>query len=440
MVVVPEREEAVDKKKFLFVSLDALINDIAYLVQQEGHEVKYCIQNQQVQDIADGFVPKVSNWEEEVDWADVIIFDDVLGQGTFAQKLRAQGKKVIGGTAYTDRLEDDRTFGQEELKKTGVNIIPFEEFTSFDEAVKYVKVNPNRYVIKPSGEAQNIKRLLFVGEEEDGKDVIQVLEAYQKSLSQEIKVFQLQRRVSGVEIAVGAFFNGRQFVYPININFEHKKLFPGNIGPSTGEMGTFMYWSGTNRIFQATLEKMGPALLDEGYVGYIDINCIVNANGIYPLEFTSRFGYPTISIQQEGIQMPISEFLYELAAGTLTEFKAKKGFQIGVRIVVPPYPFNDPKTFATYSKDEAILFKKPGLEGVHIVDVKQVNNQWFITGDTGVVLVIVGTGQTLRQAQAQVYSRVNNVMIPNMYYRKDIGDRWYDDSDRLHCWGYLREI
>ncbi len=30
-------------------------------------------------------------------------------------------------------------------------------------------------------------------------------------------------------------------------------------------------------------------------------------------------------------------------------------------------------------------------------------------------------------------------MIPNMYYRKDIGDRWYEDSDRLHAWGYLRE-
>lgn len=326
------------------------------------------------------------------------------------------------------------------LKKVGVNIIPFQEFTSFDDAINYVNANPFRYVIKPSGEAQNIKRLLFVGEEEDGKDVVQVLDAYKKSLSNEIKVFQLQRRVSGVEVAVGAFFNGKQFTYPININFEHKKLFPGNIGPSTGEMGTFMYWSGTNKIFQATLHKMEPKLREEGYVGYIDINCIVNANGIYPLEFTARFGYPTISIQQEGLLMPVSEFLAGLADGTLSEFKAKKGFQIGVRIVVPPYPFSDPKTFDAYSRDAAILFKKPNLEGVHIVDVKTVNNQWFIAGDTGVVLVIVGTGQTLKQAQAQAYSRVNNVMIPNMYYRKDIGDRWSEDSDKLHCWGYLREV
>ena len=101
--------------------------------------------------------------------------------------------------------------------------------------------NPSRYVIKPSGEAQNIKRMLFVGEEEDGKDIIQVLRAYKSVSSEDIKVFQLQKRVTGVEVAVGAFFNGKEYVYPININFEHKKLFPGQIGPSTGEMGTTMY-------------------------------------------------------------------------------------------------------------------------------------------------------------------------------------------------------
>jgi len=25
-----------------------------------------------------------------------------------------------------------------------------------------------------------------------------------------------------------------------------------------------------------------------------------------------------------------------------------------------------------------------------------------------------------------------------MYYRDDIGERWAEDSDKLHNWGYLR--
>ena len=54
---------------------------------------------------------------------------------------------------------------------------------------------------------------------------------------------------------------------------------------------------------------------EERYVGYIDVNCIVNSNGIYPLEFTARFGYPTISIQQEGMLTPIGELLVQAGRG-----------------------------------------------------------------------------------------------------------------------------
>src|SRR6267378_2985032 len=387
-----------DKRKFLFVSLSGLIGDIAWQVLKEGHDVRYYIEAEKERDIADGFVPKSKDWEKDAKWSDIVVFDDTLGQGVKAQALRAAGKPVIGGTPYADRLEDDRSFGQEELKSAGVSIIPYE----------------------------------------DGEDVIRMLEAYKKAFSDEIKVFQLQRRINGVEVAVGAFFNGKKFVTPVNINFEHKKLFPGEVGPPTGEMGTAMFWSEPNLLFNRTLLKMESKLSTEGYVGYVDLNCIVNNNGIYPLEFTSRFGYPTISIQQEGMLTPISDFFWEIATGVEPKWRTRSGFQIGIRIVVPPFPFDDDATFESFSKNNAIVFKKPVTEGIHIEDVKVVNGQWLIAGTSGVVLVVVGTGQTMKQDQAQVYSRIKNVLIPNMYYRTDIGDRWAEDSDKLHNWGYLR--
>jgi phosphoribosylamine--glycine ligase len=426
--------------KFLFVSLEGLIGDTAWELTKEGHDVRYFIGNEDERQIADGFVAKSDDWHRDVDWADVVVFDDVLGQGTEAQNLRRAGKLVVGGTPYSDRLEDDRAFGQQELRAAGVSIVPQRDFTSFDEAIEFVKANPHRYVIKPSGEAQNMKGLLFVGEEEDGQDVLQVLDDYKRAWSDKIRQFQLQRRILGVEVATGAFFNGGEFVTPICVNFEHKKLFPGDIGPSTGEMGTTMFWSEPNKIFNTTLKKMEGRLRTEGYVGYIDVNCIVNANGIYPLEFTARFGYPTISIQQEGLLTPMGELLHGLAAGTLSRVRARGGFQVGVRIVVPPFPFTDPERFEASSKDAVILFKTPSREGIHIEDVKLVNGEWLVTGTSGVVLIVCGVGPTMRQAQRQAYNRVRNVMIPNMYYREDIGDRWSEeDSDRLHSWGYLRE-
>ncbi len=429
-----------DPKNILFVSISALISDIAWQCKKEGHSVKYFIEEDSEKEIGNGFVEKTDDWEADVDWADLIIFDDVLGQGARAEELRKKGKYVVGGTAYTDLLEDDRSFGQAELKKYKVNILPYHEFTSFDAGIEHIKNHPGKYVLKPSGEAQNIKRLLFVGMEEDGSDVLRILSAYKNSWSDQVKVYQLQRKVdTGVEVGVGAFFNGNEFIYPININFEHKKLFPGELGVATGEMGTSMFWSGPNKIFNSTLKKMEPKLAEEGYVGYIDINCIVNGNGIYPLEFTSRFGYPTISIQGDGMLNPIGDFFYQLAKGEKTNLKVKSGFQVGARIVTPPFPYKDAKTFDAFSKDAAIVFKKPPTEGIHIEDVKLVNNEWLITGQSGIALIVTGMGLTMKQAQQQLYGRIKNILIPNMYYRTDIGNRWFEDSDKLHAWGYLRE-
>lgn len=424
-----------NKKNFLFVSKEALIGDLAWAVKKEGNNVKYYIEEKESRDICEGFVDKCDDWQKEKDWADVIIFDDT-GYGETADKLRKEGKAIVGGSVYTDKLENDREFGQEELKKVGVNVLPHWEFTDFDEAIKFVTQNPARYVLKPTSKGGE-KELLFVGQEEDGKDVIQLLEHYKKSWAKKIKFFQLQKYVSGVEVAVGAFFNGSEFVYPININFEHKRMFPGDIGPSTGEMGTLMYWNPPNIIFKETLEKMKPALQQSGYVGYIDINCIVNSRGIYPLEFTSRFGYPTISIQLEGITSPQGEFLHAIATKTPYELKTKKGFQIGVVVAVPPFPFIDISAFKKYSEEATILFKKPATDGIHLGEVKLVDNDWHLAGYSGYALIITGSGQTVEEARKQVYQRIKNIMLPNMFYRTDIGIRWFTDSDKLHTWGYL---
>src|SRR3989344_7921516 len=109
------------QKKFLFVSNEALVGDLCWQVMKEGHIVKYYIGEQDQRDVCDGFVDKVYRWEDWVEWADVVVFDDI-GFGSIADKLRKDGKLVVGGSNYTDRLEDDRGVGQSELKSVGVSV------------------------------------------------------------------------------------------------------------------------------------------------------------------------------------------------------------------------------------------------------------------------------------------------------------------------------
>lgn len=423
-------------KKFLFVSWESLSGDLAWQVKKEGNDVRAYIQSGDDQDVYNGFLEKVDDWKAHKDWADVIVFDDT-GFGRVADLLRREGKLVVGGSIYTDQLEEDREFGQTEMKSVGMNVLPHWNFTEFDLAIQFIRENPGRYVFKPSGSvASDEKGILFIGREEDGVDIIEVLEHNKKTWSRRIKHFQLQKFASGVEIAFGAFFNGKDFIYPININFEHKKLFPGDIGPYTGEMGTLMFWSEPNNAFRLTLEKMLEKLRESKYVGYIDINCVANAKGIYPLEFTARFGYPTISIQMEGVTSPWGEFLYALAKGEPFDLKVKKGFQVGVVVAVPPFPYDDRWEFSIY-KDSSILFKKPNFEGVHLGDVKLVDGDWHLAGESGYALVVTGSNGTVEEARAQTYRRIRNIMLQNMFYRTDIGVKWYRESDQLQTWGIL---
>ena len=429
---------------FLFCSLDAaLIGDIAWQVTEEGHDVRYYFEADSDQEIADGFVPKTDDWRGNLDWADVVIFDDIwvgsdIGTGEIARDLRAEGHAVVGGTPNTDTLEEDRGYAMEVLEANGVNTIEHHVFEDFDAGIQHVRENPAPYVIKPLGEVQNVKRLLYVGNEDDGSDVVDVLNAYKKAWGHRMKGFQLQRKVEGVEIAICGFFDGEEFIDKVNFNFEHKKLFPGNIGPSTGEMGTSMFWAAQNKLFQETFGKLEGWLADEGYVGSIDLNCIVNETGIYPLEFTPRFGYPTIALQEESFESSTGEFFYDLAHGNDPELAVHDGYQVGVRVVLPPFPFDDETTYDESSRNAAVVFDTESREGVHIEDAKNVDGQWRVAGDNGMPLVVTGKGETMQQAREQCYDRIDDIVMPNMYYRDDIGERWIaGDGDKLLAWGYL---
>ncbi len=202
-----------EKRKFLFVSKWGDSLDVAYGVQNEGHQVLMYIEDKRSREIGYGFVKKTNNYKKHIDWADIVVFD-YTGYGKESDELRSSGKIVFGGSSYTDELELDRNFGQEELKRSGVKTLPFKEFDSFQSAVNYIEKHPDAYVIKPSGETQELKQLLFVGQDENGEDVIRMLKAYEKSWGSDFGVFQLQRKVKGVEVAVGAFSMAMNLLRP----------------------------------------------------------------------------------------------------------------------------------------------------------------------------------------------------------------------------------
>ena len=264
---------------------------------EEGHEVRIFISEPLCQGTMLGLIPRIDNWEAELPWIwevkeeGIILFENVShGRGAKQDELRATGYQVIGGSAFGDLLENDRAYAQKVLKSVGMSVAPVFEFESPDAARMFIEERPARYVLKFNGEhfgaADN-----YVGRFPDGRDVAAMISAKFAQRVEDPISFVLMDFLEGVEMGVGAYFNGESFLFPACLDWEHKRFFPGDMGELTGEMGTVVTYDRTRRFFDKTLARMGPLLKEHNYCGYINLNTIVNESGIWPLEFTCRFGY-----------------------------------------------------------------------------------------------------------------------------------------------------
>lgn len=429
--------------RVLFISKELGASELAVALKNEGCDIKLFVQDEKVACGLDGIVPKTPNWEGELSWVGkegLIIFDDT-GYGKIQSDLREQGYRVVGGSEESDRIEIDRLVGKQILEASGMNVLPTFSFTNLSEAVQFLKShNDVRWVVKVNG--GHISSLCYVGENYDQSDLIGILHHYEK---QGVKLVNLQQRVTGIEIGVARYFNGQDWVGPIEMNVEHKSLMPSDIGPKTAEMGTLMWYDEDegNKLFQETLAKTRSYLKDIDFRGDVDINCIINEGGVWPLEFTARFGNPATALQIELHESPWYEFLGAIADGNNYDLKFKNGYGVTVTVAVPPYPYYVDVDSAETSQGLPIGFSTPvvldewkhyGLEEV----AKTKDGQLIVSSNRGCVAHISGYGDTIEVAQQEAYRRVKNLVVPKAFYRLDIGTNFLKtDLTTLKQWGWL---
>ncbi len=434
-----KKAEEKKKYKFLIVSGEACGSNIAYQLKKEGNAVKMFIQDNSSRDVADGVVEKVSDWESEKSWADIIVFDDI-NFGFRQNELRKQGFKVIGGSYLGDQIELDRKFALQYFQKMNVKVPETYEFESFNSAKKFLKEQHKRFIIKFNGSAGDEKSLVYVAQTADNSDLVQIIDHYSKiwNTAWGEPTFVLQEVIVGVEAAVTAFFNGEKFLMPVYMNFENKRLLTGDLGVFTGEMGTHGFFTFDKlKLFKNTLKKIEEDLKNDGYVGTIDINCIINDEGIWPLEFTSRFGYPLIDLILEGIKgkTRFTDLLVGLVDKTLEFIEADDGYQIGVVVCVPTYPYED--GFERYGKDlPIVILGDKVMENFHLGDIKLDGGTWVTAGSLGYGFIVTGGGDTMFDAKTKAYNLLKQIIVPNAIYRIDISDRWIKDYPKLRRAGY----
>ena len=424
--------------RFLGVGDCADLAALYLRLAEEGHEVKVFIGHPLCQDTLAGLIDRVADWEAELDWVRAarsegcILFENVgAGRGELQDRLRCDGFNVIGSSAYGARLENDRAYAQRILAELGLPTADACEFSDADAAKRYIEQRPTRYVLKSNGaDAPS-----FVGRHPAGKDVQAWLASGQIGPS-----FILMDHIDGVEMGVGAYFNGANFLEPACLDWEHKRFFPGDLGELTGEMGTVVTYSRTKSFFDRTLAKMVPLLRDNGYCGYINLNTIVNDKGIWPLEFTCRFGYPGYAILEPLQRTSWGDLFKTMLNRSSLRFETAPGFAVGIVVTTPPFPYY--RDAVREPIGLPILFDEPlsplDQKHLHYGEVGLQGGVLVTTGMSGYTLVVTGTGETIGAARDAANALANKIVVPNARYRRDIGTRLIErDLQTIEAWGLL---
>jgi phosphoribosylamine--glycine ligase len=415
----------------------------AHLVAR-GHQVRMSIADPAYHDVYAGMVERVSDWRAQLPWIreagdDGIIICETAHQGVMQDDLRRCGFHVIGGCAWGDRLEGDRTFGQSVLRAAGMRTAEVWQFNSFHEAIAFIEARPGRYVVKHNGH-QLPSTHTYIGMVPNGSDVIAMLRHSQRHWpADQSPDFVLMQHVVGCETGVGAYFDGQQFVGSACLDWEHKRFFPGDLGELTCEMGTVVTYEGAERLFAETLAPLAPLLAQHGYCGYLNLNTIINDEGVWPLEFTCRFGYPGFAILDALHAQGWEEILLAMC-GRRKSISVLPGYAVGVVLTMPPFPYqagtsNQCRGMPVSWQD---TLRDDERRHVHYGDVGLVHGQPVIAGESGYVLVVTGIGADVERARARAYDLITRAVVPHGRYRIDIGERFLrHDAQELTRLGYL---
>lgn len=389
----------------------------------EGHDVRVSVSEPLAEGTMAGFVPRTADWRAELGWireaaADGVIIFEAVGFGELQDQLRRDGFNVIGGSALGDKLENDRAFAFELLARHGLNIAPVCEFGSAGDAIANLEARPRRCVFKLCASAGDT----FVGALDDGSDIAGLLDVRPPPGGER---FILMDHVTGVETGVGAYFNGQRFLQPACLDWEHKRFFAGNMGEQTGEMGTVATFTGSARLFDATLAPLEPMLREAGHVGWVNLNTIINDQGVWPLEFTCRFGYPGFAILTPLQETAWGDLFAAMVSRSTSGFATRPGFSVGIVLTLPPFPYPRPQVEEPVGLP--VLFDGELTDAdrtnLHYCELGLENGELVTSGMYGWAMVVTGVGDSIASAQQRANSLADRVLIPNVRYRRDIGDR-----------------
>jgi phosphoribosylamine--glycine ligase len=334
--------------------------------------------------------------------------------------FESYGITIFGPSKAAARLEGSKVFMKEFLKNHNIPTAAFLQTDNFEKAQAFIDALTPPIVVKADGLCAG-KGVIIAKTHKEAKEAAKgMLEG--ESFGDAGKRIIIEEFLDGFELSVFAICDGENYVL-LPAAQDHKRLLDNDEGPNTGGMGAYaptplvnekIYEDVKNKVMEPTLRGMRE--IGAPFCGVLFIGLMVVKGEIYVLEYNVRFGDPECEVLMPLLDMPATELFYKAATKDLNSLHVKMLPKVAVGVVVASkdYPYkNSPKApinIKPNSNPKGHLVYA-GVEG-------SVESGLVASG--GRVLLGVGIGDNVQEAQKIAYEMCESVEFDGMQYRKDI--------------------
>ena len=336
------------------------------------------------------------------------------------------GLQVWGPKANAAIIEGSKSFAKDLMKKYAIPTAAYEVFTDYESALSYIEAAPLPTVIKADGLAAG-KGVIIAYTEAEKTEAKSALKEMMKNgkFGQSGQTVVIEEYLEGEEFSFIAFVAG-DTVYPMALAQDHKPVYDGDKGPNTGGMGAYSPVPQfgddiINKSIDDILIPITQAMIKEGrpFTGFLFAGLISTSQGPKVIEFNARLGDPETEVLLPRLENDLFEVITNLLNGVPVDLRWCDDAMVGVVMASKGYPESYETGYPIYGLDTV---KKDTLVfhcGTGYEDGQFTNNG-------GRVLMIARKAKDIESAQKAVYAEIKKIKCDNLFYRTDIGNKYFN--------------
>lgn len=339
-------------------------------------------------------------------------------------QFQKAGLRIFGPTKEAARIEGDKAYAKQLMKRASVPTAEARVFTRFEDAKTYVASRETGVVVKASGLAA-------------GKGVIVCQEPAQALIALERIMVQREFGAAGDTVLVEDFLKGQELsvhalvddrtIYILESAQDHKAVGDGDTGANTGGMGAYSPPPIATAEVLKIVERdvfvpIVDALRQDGapYRGVLYAGLMLTAAGPKVLEFNCRFGDPETQVIVPRLEGDLLDLIEAVVDGRLADVEIHWKPQAAVCVVLTaggyPGPYETGKVIQGLEAAESV-------NGVHVYHAGTKMLEHLVLTAGGRVLGVTALAPTIGEARRLAYQAAGHISFEGAHYRNDIAAR-----------------